>query len=87
MWCDRKVFTSIYTVESVTRIIARGLILSEFTYLRDPWNWLDFSVVALACVYTVTLYEGCHKSFRPHMGVQIKIIHMTGSLVDRDIET
>jgi len=47
------VFTSIYTAESLTRMIARGLILSEFTYLRDPWNWLDFSVVALAYVSTI----------------------------------
>lgn len=27
---------------------ARGFILSPFTYLRDPWNWLDFAVIMLA---------------------------------------
>lgn len=27
---------------------ARGFILEPFTYLRDPWNWLDFVVIALA---------------------------------------
>jgi len=59
----RKVFLSIYTTESVTRIVARGFILSEFTYLRDPWNWLDFSVVGLGCVshtpgsVSITQYE------------------------------
>ena len=56
----RKVFTAIYTIESVTRIVARGLILSEFTYLRDAWNWLDFSVVALAFVLPFDRHSVCH---------------------------
>ncbi|XP_078592375.1 sodium channel protein type 4 subunit alpha B-like isoform X2 [Branchiostoma floridae x Branchiostoma japonicum] len=44
------VFTGIYTLEMVVKIIARGFILTKFTYLRDPWNWLDFLVVCLAFV-------------------------------------
>jgi len=27
---------------------ARGYVLQPFTYLRDPWNWLDFGVIAIA---------------------------------------
>ena len=27
------------------KIVAYGFILDEHTYLRDPWNWLDFIVV------------------------------------------
>ncbi|XP_074640062.1 sodium channel protein para-like [Tubulanus polymorphus] len=42
------VFTAIYTVEASTKILARGVILAEFTYLRDAWNWLDFAVISLA---------------------------------------
>ncbi|XP_069929160.1 sodium channel protein type 10 subunit alpha isoform X2 [Oryctolagus cuniculus] len=44
------VFTVIYTFEALLKILARGFCLNEFTYLRDPWNWLDFSVITLAYV-------------------------------------
>ncbi|XP_040821410.1 sodium channel protein type 10 subunit alpha isoform X2 [Ochotona curzoniae] len=44
------VFTVIYTFEALLKIVARGFCLNEFTYLRDPWNWLDFSVITLAYV-------------------------------------
>ncbi|XP_054720547.1 sodium channel protein 60E-like [Uloborus diversus] len=39
------VFLIIYTVEMVIKIIAKGFILHKYTYLRNPWNWLDFLVV------------------------------------------
>ncbi|KAK3595512.1 hypothetical protein CHS0354_021611 [Potamilus streckersoni] len=42
------VFTAIYTVEFLVKITARGFVLTEFTYLRDPWNWLDCGVIAIA---------------------------------------
>ncbi|XP_064621653.1 sodium channel protein type 4 subunit alpha B-like isoform X2 [Lineus longissimus] len=42
------VFTTIYTAEALVKILARGMILAEFTYLRDAWNWLDFVVITLA---------------------------------------
>ncbi|NXR16120.1 SCN1A protein, partial [Semnornis frantzii] len=35
-------FTGIYTFESLIKILARGFCLEGFTFLRDPWNWLDF---------------------------------------------
>ncbi|KAH1177717.1 hypothetical protein KIL84_011419 [Mauremys mutica] len=41
-------FTAIYTFEVLIKILARGFCLNEFTFLRDPWNWLDFSVIAMA---------------------------------------
>lgn len=44
----RVIFTGIYTFESAVKVMARGFILSPFTYLRDAWNWLDFVVIALA---------------------------------------
>ncbi|XP_021063257.1 sodium channel protein type 10 subunit alpha isoform X2 [Mus pahari] len=43
-------FTVVYTFEALIKILARGFCLNEFTYLRDPWNWLDFSVITLAYV-------------------------------------
>ncbi|XP_041440382.1 sodium channel protein type 8 subunit alpha isoform X1 [Xenopus laevis] len=43
-------FTGIYTFESLVKIIARGFCIDGFTFLRDPWNWLDFSVISMAYV-------------------------------------
>ncbi|NXM76436.1 SCN5A protein, partial [Serilophus lunatus] len=43
-------FTGIYTFESLIKILARGFCMTEFTFLRDPWNWLDFSVIAMAYI-------------------------------------
>uniref|UniRef100_A0A674P1U3 Sodium channel protein n=1 Tax=Takifugu rubripes TaxID=31033 RepID=A0A674P1U3_TAKRU len=43
-------FTAIYTFESLVKILARGFCLGKFTFLRDPWNWLDFSVIVMAYV-------------------------------------
>uniref|UniRef100_UPI0037E891E9 sodium channel protein type 2 subunit alpha-like n=1 Tax=Semicossyphus pulcher TaxID=241346 RepID=UPI0037E891E9 len=43
-------FTGIYTFESAIKIFARGFCTVPFTFLRDPWNWLDFSVIVMAYV-------------------------------------
>uniref|UniRef100_A0A3P9AB90 Sodium channel protein n=1 Tax=Esox lucius TaxID=8010 RepID=A0A3P9AB90_ESOLU len=43
-------FTGIYTFESMIKILARGFCVGPFTFLRDPWNWLDFSVIVMAYV-------------------------------------
>ncbi|RXN33507.1 sodium channel type 2 subunit alpha-like isoform X1 [Labeo rohita] len=43
-------FTGIYTFESLIKILARGFCMGKFTFLRDPWNWLDFSVILMAYV-------------------------------------
>nr|XP_019959977.1 PREDICTED: sodium channel protein type 4 subunit alpha-like [Paralichthys olivaceus] len=41
-------FTAIYTFESAIKILARGFCMLPFTFLRDPWNWLDFTVIVMA---------------------------------------
>ncbi|XP_070787003.1 sodium channel, voltage-gated, type I like, alpha b isoform X2 [Enoplosus armatus] len=43
-------FTGIYTFESLIKILARGFCVGKFTFLRDPWNWLDFSVILMAYI-------------------------------------
>ncbi|NP_037310.2 sodium channel protein type 4 subunit alpha isoform X1 [Rattus norvegicus] len=43
-------FTGIYTFESLIKMLARGFCIDDFTFLRDPWNWLDFSVITMAYV-------------------------------------
>ncbi|CAF1331232.1 unnamed protein product [Adineta ricciae] len=44
------VFTFIYTTEALIKCVARGFILKKFTFLRDAWNWLDFTVITLAYI-------------------------------------
>lgn len=29
----------------VIKSIAKGFVLNKYTYLRNPWNWLDFIVI------------------------------------------
>ncbi|KAL9700804.1 hypothetical protein quinque_004245 [Culex quinquefasciatus] len=29
----------------IIKMIAKGFILNKYTYLRNPWNWLDFVVI------------------------------------------
>lgn len=42
------VFTAIYTFETVIKVVCRGLCVGNFTFLRDPWNWLDIIVISTA---------------------------------------
>uniref|UniRef100_A0A674JJI1 Sodium channel protein n=1 Tax=Terrapene triunguis TaxID=2587831 RepID=A0A674JJI1_9SAUR len=53
-------FTGIYTFEVLIKILARGFCLNEFTFLRDPWNWLDSSVIVLAMVYRMCISFSVH---------------------------
>ena len=43
-------FAFFYITESIIKIIALGFVLSSNTYLRDPWNCLDFFVAVSANV-------------------------------------
>ncbi|XP_061566903.1 sodium channel protein type 4 subunit alpha B-like [Cololabis saira] len=42
------VFTGIYTFEASVKVLSRGFCLGKFTFLKDPWNWLDFMVISMA---------------------------------------
>lgn len=44
------IFTAIFTIEMFMKIIAYGFVLDEYTYLRDPWNWLDFIIVVTGLI-------------------------------------
>lgn len=56
----RYTFTGIYTFESLIKILARGFCVGKFTFLRDPWNWLDFSVIVMACVSLLCISFYCY---------------------------
>ena len=57
------VFTAIYTYESAIKLLSRGFALERFTYLRDPWNWLDFSVITMSYV-TIAIDLGSFSALR-----------------------
>lgn len=42
-----QIFTWIFTVEALIKIIAMGFIFHKNAYLKDAWNWLDFIVVCI----------------------------------------
>ncbi|KAM6951086.1 sodium channel protein type 4 subunit alpha A [Aplochiton taeniatus] len=44
------VFTGIYTFEASIKVLSRGFCIGSFTFLRDPWNWLDFMVISMAYI-------------------------------------
>lgn len=45
---DRIVFTVVYTLEVLVKVVSRGFCVGRFTFLRDPWNWLDLVVITMA---------------------------------------
>lgn len=57
------IFTAIYTYESAVKLLARGFFLDNFTYLRDAWNWLDFSVIGMSYV-TIAIDLGSFSALR-----------------------
>jgi hypothetical protein len=45
-----RVFTVLFTVEMVCKIIANGLVFHRRAYLRNGWNWLDLIVVIVGWI-------------------------------------
>lgn len=39
------IFLYVYTMEMVFKILGMGFILNRGSYMRDPWNLLDFTIV------------------------------------------
>jgi hypothetical protein len=42
---SEKIYTALFTVEAVVKILGMGFVLGPGCYLKDMWNWLDFFVV------------------------------------------
>jgi len=38
-------FSIVYAIEAILRITALGFVFHKRSYLRDPWNLIDFKVV------------------------------------------
>lgn len=57
------VFTALFTLEFVMKVIAYGFILGKYTYLKDAWNWVDFIVVLTSLLSTFPQF-GNYSAFR-----------------------
>ena len=42
------IISAIFIVEAIAKIIVLGFVLGKDTYLRDPWNILDFTIVSFS---------------------------------------
>ena len=58
------VFTGIYVVEMILKIIAMGFVLGKGSYLSDPWNRMDFSSSCSDCWRTCRAWETSRGSGR-----------------------
>ena len=43
-------FLVFFTVAMVLKVVALGFVLHRYSYLRDPWNWLELFCVIIAFV-------------------------------------
>lgn len=55
-------FLVIFTVETVLKIVAYGLVLHPSAYIRNGWNLLDFIIVVVGCASA--------RGGAPHPGLQ-----------------
>ena len=47
-------FLTFYSLEIILKIIALGLFFKTNSYLRDPWNFLDLTIVISAFIQLFT---------------------------------
>jgi hypothetical protein len=45
-----EVFTWIFAVEALLKILAQGFFISKYSYIRDWWNVIDFMIVCFGLV-------------------------------------
>lgn len=46
-------FTAIYVLEAIIKIVANGFVFGKDTYLRNPFNLFDFAIVVSSLVELV----------------------------------
>jgi len=47
IWYAEYIFLVLFTMEMTLKIIAFGFCFGQHTYMKNQWNWLDFSVVII----------------------------------------
>ena len=40
-----RIFSGLFIFECAAKILSLGFIVGPHSYLREPWNWIDFVVV------------------------------------------
>ena len=59
------VFTAIYLVECIIKIVGMGFYKHRKSYLKDAWNWIDFIIVVISIVSLTPLaHQDSLKVFR-----------------------
>ena len=56
------VFTLIFLIECVVKIIGMGFYKHDRSYLKDPFNWIDFIIVIVSLVSLTPIAN--HESFK-----------------------
>ena len=59
------VFSIIFLIECVSKLIANGFVFHKNSYLRDYWNWLDFFIVIVSIIGWMPFFDaGALKALR-----------------------
>ena len=59
------VFSIIFLIECVSKLIALGFFIHKNSYLRDVWNWLDFFIVIISVIGWMPFFDaGALKALR-----------------------
>jgi len=58
------VFSILFIIECVLKIISMGFIAHYNSYLRDTWNWIDFTVVLVSILEMTPFMKANLKSLR-----------------------
>jgi len=48
-------FSVVFTFEAIVKIISMGFVINRFSYLRDPWNAIDFVIVLAGLLELVVI--------------------------------
>lgn len=57
-------FSCLFMVECILKVISMGFIKHYNSYLRDPWNWIDFAVVIIGVIEMTPIPTSSLKALR-----------------------
>lgn len=64
------IFTGLYTVEMILKIMGLGFIMNKGSYLRDSWNVLDFLIVITSYIPIFIKLQGDVEQVNSEVGPQ-----------------
>ena len=64
------IFTGLYTVEMILKIMGLGFIMNKGSYLRDSWNVLDFLIVITSYIPIFIKLQGQVEEVNSEVGPQ-----------------